>query len=1003
MAKNKNYRVRDHHHHIEGEFSEMEILKRIAEGKYTGEEEISAGRTERWQKLSSHPVFYDAFIKRLYEKEYSPPDASRESSRSKSLREKGTRKETQLHTSGSEGGGQSTRHLTEERGKDLGATLQQSVIDELFSESVSRPEIPSPPPHEIGTEVIHFEGPHPGGKFSELTRPLDVAAGIAEEESPEVVALRKRKERRRIIVWGCALTLCLVLLFEMGKKDAAEEGEDIQSESAALQSEVRQLIATTPSRDEKLRALTEEGQRLYEHDSPPFYAGAQEVYREGLSYDESSANLLGRLSETAARTLSEATRPEATIREIKQLISRGRASDPQLGQFYRTESIVAIFQEKQEEAKNFILNALEADPANPENSLVMGEVFYALGDLNSARLAFEESVKGNPYSVRAHYLLARVSLAQKDLTLAKKEAYEALKLNPIHPYSYFVLAEVLAQQNELNEAKQYFETAGRLVRLGSKSLASQAFFKLGLLQVGSESEKSFQLSYYYSSDPSKELREKVRKLDTSKKTLRKLAEEYEFAKSYFQDQADTLIAEGKHREAIIFLQAVYLLDPRDGMALVRLGEAQEKSASSYEDFRAVTSIYQRAIQKNPALMQAYIRLGMLETEQYNFDRGYKLLTQALALAPEEAEPHVAMGKHFYKRQDYNEALNHFLQAAKLNPNDSEILYYAGLLRLLFKKEGMKEAVSFFYRAYTVDPQNYDALVEWLKLKVVNYEKNFAVKFAKNLLDQEPKSAPLHWVLGEVYASNKEYRRAITYYHQSLDIDNRSSRVRMSLARSLEAIGELDKAVAEYRLASHLDRRNSDGFFRAADLLFQMKNYNQAEEVLKILVNVTPNYPGAHRYLSKIYQQKNERDLAISAMQKEVANNPEHAKFRVELAELYMEYEKFDQAIAELTEVTNLPSLTKAPEYVYDKIRAYLLLSRSFRALSKFDSAEGAIKLALEVDPNDPELHRELGYVYYSLQRDKEGVKEFQFYLNRNPAAQDADEIRELIKKMVIEE
>jgi regulator of sirC expression with transglutaminase-like and TPR domain len=62
-----------------------------------------------------------------------------------------------------------------------------------------------------------------------------------------------------------------------------------------------------------------------------------------------------------------------------------------------------------------------------------------------------------------------------------------------------------------------------------------------------------------------------------------------------------------------------------------------------------------------------------------------------------------------------------------------------------------------------------------------------------------------------------------------------------------------------------------------------------------------------------------------------------------------------------------------------------------------------VKLALSLDTNDPELHRELGYVYYSMQRDKEGVREFELYLERNPAAQDSTVIRGLIKKMVIEE
>ncbi len=96
-----------------------------------------------------------------------------------------------------------------------------------------------------------------------------------------------------------------------------------------------------------------------------------------------------------------------------------------------------------------------------------------------------------------------------------------------------------------------------------------------------------------------------------------------------------------------------------------------------------------------------------------------------------------------------------------------------------------------------------------------------------------------------------------------------------------------------------------------------------------------------------------------------------------------------------------PPVSKAPEFYHDKIRSFLLLSRCFRAQNKADSAESAIRLAMDLDPNDPELHRELGYVYYALQRDKEGVKAFEFYLSRNPAARDADVIKGLIQKIMI--
>lgn len=271
------------------------------------------------------------------------------------------------------------------------------------------------------------------------------------------------------------------------------------------------------------------------------------------------------------------------------------------------------------------------------------------------------------------------------------------------------------------------------------------------------------------------------------------------------------------------------------------------------------------------------------------------------------------------------------------------------------------------------------------------------------MDEDPRNPNLYWAMGEIYATNKEHRRGIDYFKKALELDRYMSPVRLSLAKSLEAVGDLEKAVLEYRLVTKLDRRNGEGAYRAAELLLDARRFDLSEEVLKELIQISPNYPGAYRYLARIAQAKKKKDESIAYMRKEVQNNPLNAKFRIEFASMLMDYQEFDLAITELTEVTNLNNPKNSTEYVYDKIRGFLLLSRCYRAKNQMDSAEGAIRLALETDPDDPELHRELGYVYSGQQRPKEAVKEFEIYLNRNPAAADSGSIRAMIQNMVIEE
>ena len=192
-----------------------------------------------------------------------------------------------------------------------------------------------------------------------------------------------------------------------------------------------------------------------------------------------------------------------------------------------------------------------------------------------------------------------------------------------------------------------------------------------------------------------------------------------------------------------------------------------------------------------------------------------------------------------------------------------------------------------------------------------------------------------------------------------------------------------------------------GLYKAADLLFRLKRIPAARGLLVKLAEFMPQYPGVHRALAKMAQVEHDKAGALAEMKQEIANHPEDPKFKIDLGELLMSYEDFQAARLPLSEVANLPPAARAPEYIYDKIRAYLLLARCFRAQNHLESAEGAITLARELDPNDPELIKEYGYIEAGLFHAKEAASAFESYLQRVPAAADAPQIQKWIESLQI--
>ena len=559
------YKVRSSVHEPLGSFTKKQIIERIKSGKYKGEEEVSAPPYTRWHKLSSHPVFYDAFLKKIFHGDYQSPSpeepsvsgVSRKGTENAERRADAATRQGDAKTRAAaraaakeerEEVGAKTRQLGEER--IAGGTVQQSVIDELFSDGRGAAEEEQEFPGdrasgpERGTDLIRIEVPlaEPTLKSDiPLPKALDIAEDVREEESPEAVAkknaLRRSQNIRKSIWIGSAVVLALVFLFQMGKPSETDSISAAQKQGYSLRPRVHAEMEEGARHDEKVKALLDEADLLYAGDTRLSYLAALEIYRDALGYEESNSQILGRVAMTGARLLPDAPDPDGLVREIRRTIESGRVKEPQFAVFFRVEALVALYQKKAEDAKRLIMNALEADPNSGENALVAGEVHYYMGDREAARQAFEESVKALPGSARSHYSLARTAFDMRDQDRARAEGIEALKINPLHPPTYLLLGDIAVEQNQPKDARGLYETCGRLAKFTTKETTAKAYFRLGSIYEAAgntaSAQNSFRLAYYYYPEVDSSLATKVKGLDLAPASLAKIADEAEYGKGLF--------------------------------------------------------------------------------------------------------------------------------------------------------------------------------------------------------------------------------------------------------------------------------------------------------------------------------------------------------------------------------------------------------------------------------------------------------------------------------------
>jgi Flp pilus assembly protein TadD len=108
----------------------------------------------------------------------------------------------------------------------------------------------------------------------------------------------------------------------------------------------------------------------------------------------------------------------------------------------------------------------------------------------------------------------------------------------------------------------------------------------------------------------------------------------------------------------------------------------------------------------PTYADGWVNLARAEIQEGNMVEAEKVLRKALDVDPHLAKTHFFLGTSLKAQGRYDEALQHFQQAADLYPRDRVVLNQLG--RVLFLERQYTSAVEAFRRVLTIDPEDLQA-------------------------------------------------------------------------------------------------------------------------------------------------------------------------------------------------------------------------------------------------------------------------------------------------------
>ena len=392
------------------------------------------------------------------------------------------------------------------------------------------------------------------------------------------------------------------------------------------------------------------------------------------------------------------------------------------------------------------------------------------------------------------------------------------------------------------------------------------------------------------------------------------------------------LAANKPEQARQRFEALIKADPRNYRAHLALAEIASRANATPQEITAIVSSAVKAAPDQPAprllLVEHLLRYGDPKAALVAAQDG-------AAALPDNLEMMDALGRAQLAAGDGQQALSTFKQLAGLQPHRALTqLRLADAYAAIKDRDGIKASLK---RAIEIDPNLAPAYRGLARLAVENQQPDEAVAVARELQKQAPQQAEGYAIEGNVEAGRRNWPAAITALRAATQ---RSKRTEYGIALHTALLGAGQRAEAD-QLAAQMQRdqpRDAALRYYLGDLALSRKDYAAAEANYRAVLDMQPGNalalnnvawlmvragkPGAVELadranallpdraplldtLASALAAENQLPRAIETQKKALAQSPQDASLRLNLARIYIKAGDKAQAKTELTALAQL--------------------------------------------------------------------------------------------------
>lgn len=345
---------------------------------------------------------------------------------------------------------------------------------------------------------------------------------------------------------------------------------------------------------------------------------------------------------------------------------------------------------------------------------------------------------------------------------------------------------------------------------------------------------------------------------------------------------------------------------------------------------------QAELQKNPASIDAYNLLGIIDTEQQDYVGALSAFQKALQLAPHSVRTLNNLGNLYLAEKEFNSAEGEFRAGLLLAPGNRDGNYDLGVL--MIARGRPQDAIAYFRR---VRPSDRETRLHMVEALLASGRTSAGLQLAAQLSSDDANDVRLHFSLGLLLASQRQYRLAQLELEKADALQPATFEVLYNLGRCYLESGDA-RAATELSRALALQPESAEALYLLAQAYQKQARLLDALELLVRAHKAAPGNTNVVLLMARISMDLGYYEDAVPLLESGMQEAPENIDLRLALGESYLRSDHIEKAKAEFEHALRIqPSL-----------HAYAFLGLAQTDLGRFEDAQHAFQDGLRLDSHD---------------------------------------------------